>query len=440
MSYRKNKWYNPSSLKGKILLTIFLLLIIQIGCQIPVPFINHDYLTSTFQNNTDLFSILNTFTGGAFKNLAFFALGVTPYITASIILQLLSIAFPKLGEIQKDGASGKDKWERITLITGIGLAFFQSIFLAISFGRQGLFNKYTWYVVILTSIIWTIGTAIVSLIGQFITKHGIGNGTSIIIAANIIAGLPSTAMAIYEMYLRNKEVVIIILNSFITLAITFGIIAFVVILENAHKDIPIQYAKSSNYGHKINSTIPIKLNAANVMPIIFASTIYSLPIMFFGNSTNKVLLSISKFFSSSAWFDLNHWYYTIGFFVYGLMVIGFAYFYTSIVFNPVEIANNLKKTGAVIPGIRPGKTTQDYIASQIKYITLMGALFLFVIAEIPTLLSKIFNLGSLSFGGTSIIIVVGVITELTKIIFAEKAIKGYKTSKKSVLFGVPTKL
>jgi preprotein translocase subunit SecY len=225
------------------------------------------------------------------------------------------------------------------------------------------------------------------------------------------------------------------MNSAVIIMIMFAIIAFVVILEGATKEIPIQYAKSSNYGHKINSTIPIKLNAANVMPIIFASTIYSLPVMFFGNSHNKVLLTISKFFSSSAWFDADHWYYSIGFIVYGLLIVFFAYFYTSIIFNPVEVANNLKKSGAVIPGIRPGKATQDYIAKQIKYITFIGALFLFLIAEIPTLLAAIFHLQSLSFGGTSIIIVVGVITELTKIILSEKVLKEYKTSK-NVLFGI----
>ena len=440
-SNKKTKWYKPETFKGKIILTIFMLLIVRIGCQVPVPFVDVSYLSELFSSNTDIYSMLNAFTGGSFLQLSFFAFGVSPYITASIVLQLLGVAFPRLAEIQKDGETGRKKWDKINYCVGVLLALLQSVSMAIVFGRQGLLTTYTWWSVIIVSIAWTIGVAFITAIGQFISKNGFGNGISLILMINIISEFPGMAMDLYTKFIKGKTVINMIANTSIIIIICLIFIGLVVILYNAEKKIKIQYPTNKQYVKTQDSYIPVKLNTAGVMPIILASTLYSLPIMFFANSSNKTLVNISKFFSSSAWFDVEHIWYTIGFVIYGILVIAFAYFYTSITFNPLEIANNLKKSNGVIPGIRPGKPTSDYIEKNIKYMTFIGAVLLFIIAEIPTFLSLAFNISSLSIGGTSVIIVVGVIVETTSAIKAQCLTLKYNASKQNKsIFGIPAKV
>ena len=380
-----------------------------------------------------MLSMLNAFSGGSFSKLSLFAFGVTPYITASIVLQLLGVTFPSLHELQKDGEYGRKKWEKINYCLGIGMSILQGISMTIVFGKQGILSTYTWWSVLLVTLIWAIGTACITGIGLFITKNGFGNGISLILMINIVSELPSTAIDIYNKFLKSQNISNIVFNSIVIIGICLIYVGATVVLSKAEKHINTIYPSNNKFVRTQDLFIPIKLNTANVMPIILTSTIYSLPIMFFSNSSNKVLVTISKFFSSSAWFDLEHIWYTLGFVLYAILVIAFAYFYTNISFNPIEIANNLKKSNGLIPGIRPGKPTVDYLTKQMKYMTFVGAVFLFIIAEVPTFLSLAFGLNNLSFGGTSIIIVVGVIIETMNLIKANRMSKSYTKPKQSLI-------
>lgn len=434
-SYGIKKWYKPETLRTKIIVTIVLLLFIRILSNVPLPFVDKEYLATIFSGKEGALAMLNSFSGGAFLNMTVMAMGVTPYITASIILQLLTIAIPGLEEIQKDGDYGRKKWEKIQICVGLGLGVLQSVALSISLGKQGVFTTYNIGVAMLVSLIWAIGSAICIAIGTYITKFGIGNGISLILTFNIIAELPSDVTSFYEAYLHNKNFVEIIVNSCVFILIVGMLIAATIVLCNAQKNITVMYAGRNNkLGQAKNtSSIPIKLNASGVMPVIFASTIFGLPAMFLQGSTSKIAQGILHFCSSTYWFDLDHWWRILGLFVYGLMVIGFAYFYSQIAFNPLEISTNLKKQGAFIPGVRPGKPTADYLTAQMKYMTFWGAVFLFLLTQIPTVICHFSHIGSLSFGGTSIIIIVGVCQETAMVIKAETIGSSYKVRSKSFL-------
>lgn len=436
--YGTKKWYKPGTLKSKILVTLLLLLFIRVCSNIPLPFINKEVLESIFTGKEGAMAMLNSFSGGAFLNMTMMAMSVTPYITASIILQLLAISFPKLEEIQKDGEYGRKKWERIQIYVGLGLGVLQSVGLAMTLGRQGLFTTYNAGTVALVSLIWAIGSGICIGIGTYITKFGIGNGISLILTFNIVAELPSDVVSFYEAYIHGENIVNIIGSCAVFTLIVGGLIAATIVLGNAQKEIPVIYSGKTNSNSKFGqaksqSSIPMKLNTSGVMPIIFTSTIFSLPIMFLQNSDNKIAQSILHFCSSTYWFDAEHWWRTLGLLVYGLMVIAFAYFYTQIAFNPLEIANNLKKQGAFIPGIRPGQPTVQYLSNQMKYMTLYGAIFLFLLTQIPTVICHFSHISSLSFGGTSVIIIVGVCQETAMAIKSETMFTSYKVQSKSFL-------
>ena len=434
----RNTWYKPTKLRPKIILTLLVLFMVRLCSNIPIPLINQDYLSTLFSNN-EAFSFIDTMSGGSFTNMTLMALGVTPYITASIILQLLTIAIPKLEDIQNDGEHGRKKWEKINIIVGLVLGFIQALGMAYGFGKQGLLNTYNAVNVLDLTVIWTLGCALIIAAGTYISKCGIGNGISLILAINIISGFPSDILAFYEMYLKDESIANISIRVLLFLVIVICLIAFTILLNNAEKEIEVIYpnGKNNKMTRSSKSNIPIKLNTAGVMPVIFTSTLYSLPIMFLSNSTNSVAQELVKFCSSQYWFDLDHWWRTLGLVVYFLLMIFFAYFYTSISFNPMMIANQLKKSGACIPGIRPGKPTEEYLTKQIKYVVFLGATFLFILTEIPTMISIFTNMTSLSFGGTSIIIVVGVIQETTLTIKAENLSKSYV--KDSKFLGLSTK-
>lgn len=436
IKYGVKKWYKPEKLSIKIILTIAILLFIRMCANIPIPLINQEYLKILFENKTG-FELINAFSGGAFTNMTFMALSVTPYITASIILQLLTIIFPNLAEIQKGGEEDKKKWELWQIITSVILGIIQSVGLAITFGRQGLINNYGFWSILLVSFLWTLGSIITIVAGTYISKFCIGNGISLILAINIMSTLPSDVLSFYTVYIKGQKLNHIIGIIPIALIIIIGLIVFTVILNSAQKEISVIYPKQAIHGNRKNvSTIPIKLNLAGVMPVIFASTLYSLPLMFLSNSQNKVAQAIVHFCSSTYWFDLEHWWRTFGFVFYGLLVIFFAYFYTAIVFNPREVAQNLKKSGACIPGIRPGQPTVEYIEKQCKYMTLLGAIYLFILTQVPTIITHFSSIKSLSFGGTSVIIIVGVILETALVIKSEKVMLSYSIKKTNSFMGM----
>lgn len=435
------KWYKPEKLSTKILLTVCILLFIRVCSNIPIPFINKEYLDIMFADNS-AFSLINTFSGGSFTQMSLMALSVTPYITASIILQLLTIVFPKLAEIPKGSPEDKKKWEIWQFVVGIILGITQSIGVALTFGRQGLITPYNFGTVALTVLLWSIGAIITIGAGTYITKCCFGNGISIILTMNIISSLPGDTLNFYNMYIKGENIGNIIIACLVGLLIVLGLISATVILNEAQKEINVIYSKNAykNGGNnKSVSTIPLKLNIAGVMPVIFTSTLFSLPLMFLTNSSNKVAQAIVHICSSTYWFDGEHWWRTIGFFLYGALVIFFAYFYTAIVFNPFEIAQNLKKSGACIPGVRPGQPTIEYLTKQSKYLTLIGAVYLFLLTQIPMFIMQFTDLSYLSFGGTSIIIIVGVVLEIATTLKSERLKFAYtKATSSNSFLGLKT--
>ncbi|MBQ8218580.1 MAG: preprotein translocase subunit SecY [Bacilli bacterium] len=438
MTYSNKKWYKPTKLSTKISFAAILILFIRLLANIPVPFINRDYLSILFADSS-AFSLLNTFSGGAFTNMTFMALGVTPYITASIILQLLCITFPKLKDIQKEGNYDKNKWKVITIITGIGLGIIQSIGMAITLGSQGLFTSYNFTSVAVVSLLWVIGGTITILIGEYISKFCIGNGVSLILAANIIAALPRDIVSFWHVYVNNKSALDIVSAIVVFVFVVFLLISFTAVLTGAHKDIPIIYPSSRQSAYKNNSHIPMKLNSAGVMPVIFTSTLFSIPLMFISpNNTNPVASALYQISSGAYHYNFNSIYGIISIILNYVLVVLFAYFYTAITINTTELANKLRKKGACIPGIRPGQTTDEYLYKKIKYMTFIGATMLFVLTQIPMIITSFSSIGSLSISGTSIIIIVGVIMETALTIKAELAVKSYDNSNK-LLFGMSAK-
>lgn len=437
MSYSNKKWYKPTKLSTKIIFAVILLFFIRILANIPVPFINREYLSSLFADHS-AFTLLNTFSGGSFTNMTFMALGVTPYISASIILQLLCITFPKMKEIQKEGSYGQKKWKIITILTGIALGIVQSVAMAITLGRRGLFTNYNFTSVFVVSLLWVIGGTITILIGEYISKFCVGNGISLILASNIIVQLPGDILTFWKVYVQEKSNLEIVSAAIVFIFIVFLLISFTCVLTGAQKEIPVMYPKAANSAYKNNSSIPIKLNAAGVMPIIFTSTIFSIPLMFIqSNTTNKVASAIYGICNT-------HYRYTTLWGVVGLvldfiMVIAFAYFYTAITFNTVEIANKLRKKGACIPGIRPGAPTDLYLYNKSKYMTFIGAVMLFTLTQIPTVITNLSDIKSLSFSGTSVIIIVGVVMETAMTIRSEMMVNAYSKASDKQFFGMKVK-
>lgn len=377
--------------------------------------------------------------------MSIFALGISPYITSSIIMQLLTIAIPKLEELQKDGETGRKKIAEITRYVTVALALLTSIVMAIGFGNSNAFgNKSSMtslqYVltIALVVITWTAGSAFLMWLGERITEKGVGNGISIILVINIIARVPSDLYNLYESKVKitstnGRSIGGALLAAVIIFLVIVAIFALVVILQGGQRKIAVQYSKKLQ-GRKMvggqSSCIPLKVNTAGVIPIIFASSIMQLPIVisnFFGKQAGDGTFwgKVLRLLNSGSWFNLDNFKYTLGFLVYAALVIIFAYFYTSITFNPIEVADNMKKQGGFVPGIRPGKPTEEYLTRILNYIVLIGAVGLLIVATIPIVFSGVFS-ASVSFGGTSLIIVVGVILETLNKIESMMVVRNYK--------------
>ncbi|MBP5564391.1 MAG: preprotein translocase subunit SecY, partial [Lachnospiraceae bacterium] len=360
-----------------------------------------------------------------------FALNITPYITSSIIMQLMTIAIPKLEEMQNDGEDGRKKIASITRYVTIGLALVESGAMAIGFGSQGLITDYNALSVLTVIAAMTAGSAFLMWAGERITEKGVGNGISIVLIINIISSFPEDAKTLFDQFVLDNSVAIGVLNAVLIILVVLVLIVLVIILSDATRKIPLQYAKKIQ-GNKMmggnTTTIPIKINTAGVMPVIFASSILQFPIIIsqmVGYSGAGWWNEALKFMNARYWFNKNDFIYTLGVIAYVAMCIFFAYFYTSITFNPIEIANNLKKAGGFVPGIRPGKPTSDYLNTVLNYIIFIGAIGLTIVAIYPYVFSGLFG-ASVSFGGTSIIIVVGVIIETVKQVESQMIVRNYK--------------
>ena len=427
--------FKIKDIRNRIFYTLVMLVIIRIGSQLPLPGVNAEVIANWFATNqtADSLNFFNAITGGSFEQMSVFALNITPYITSSIIMQLLTIAIPKLEEMQKDGEDGRKKIAEITRYVTVALALIQSIAMAIGFGRGGYLDKFDALHVILMVTGLTAGSAVLMWIGERITEHGVGNGISIVLVINIISRIPEDLMTLYTQFIANApNVGNAIIAAAVILAVILVTVVFVIILQDGERRIPVQYSKKIQGRKQVggqSTHIPLKVNTAGVIPIIFAQSIMQFPviiaaIMGKGNGTgigSKILNGLSQ----SYWCDPANPVYSIGLVVYIVLVIAFAYFYTSITFNPLEVANNMKRQGGFIPGIRPGKPTSDYLTKILNYIVFIGAVGLMIVAVIPIFFNGVFS-ANVSFGGTSIIIIVGVVIETLKQIESQMRVRYYK--------------
>lgn len=415
------KAFSIKDIRKKLFYTFMMMVVIRLGSQIPTPGVNPTFIQSFFENQTgDAFNFFDAFTGGSFTQMSIFALSITPYITSSIIMQLLTIAIPKLEEMQKDGADGRKKIAAITRYVTVALALIESIAMSVGFGRQGLLIEYNFVNVAIVVCTLTAGSAMLMWIGERITEKGVGNGISIVLLINIISRVPSDFVTLYEQFIQGKSFAKGLLAGAIILVVVLVVVIFVVILQGGERRIAVQYSQKvqgrKTYGGR-STFIPLKVNTAGVIPIIFSSSLFQMPIIiaqFLGKGDGTGVGSqILRALNSNNWCDPEHLVYSLGLVVYIILTVFFAYFYTSITFNPLEIANNLKKSGGFIPGIRPGKPTVDYLQSILNYIIFIGACGLIIVQVIPYFFNGVFG-ANVSFGGTSIIIIVGVILETMK--------------------------
>ena len=424
--------FKNKQLRKKLLFTTLILIVVRFGSQLPIPEIDSAQISAYLKSTLgDTFSLLNSFTGGSFMQMSVFALSVTPYITSSIIMQLMTIVIPALEEMQKDGEDGRKRMAKITRYVTVVLAIIEGAGLAIGFANQGaLGTDYTTFTIVTMIIALTAGAVLVMWLGERITESGIGNGISIILLVNIVSGMPGDFTSLYNQFMKGKQIGPALIAGCVIVGVVLAVVVFVIVLSDAERHIPVQYSKKMQ-GRKLvggqQSKIPLKVNTAGVIPIIFASSIMQFPIMLqnvlkYENNgfIGKALTSLN----SSTWFDASHPKRSIGLLIYIVLVVLFAYFYTSITFNPLEISNNMKKQGGFIPGIRPGKPTVDYLNKILKYIIFIGAAGLTIVAVVPFFFNGVFG-ASVSFGGTSIIIVVGVILETIKQIQSQLLVQNY---------------
>ena len=418
-------------IRRKLLFTLFILIITRLGSQLPIPGIDSarisEYLNSLLG---DSFNLLNSFTGGSFESMSVFALNVTPYITSSIIIQLLTIAIPALEEMHRDGEDGRKKINTITRFVTLGLAILESAGLAIGFGRQGLLSDFSPLIVAEMIVCLTAGAVFVMWLGEQITDKGIGNGISIILLINIVSRMPSDLYSLYQKFVQGKQIGGIVIAVAVILAIIIGTFILTILLNDAERKIPVQYSKKLQGRRQIGgqgSVLPVKVNTASVIPIIFSSSLLQFPLVIqqlVGANPDGIPGYIFACLNQSNWCDPEHPERSVGLVVYLLLTVLFAYFYTSITFNPLEIANNMKKQGGFIPGIRPGKPTVDYLNAILNYIIFIGAIGLCIIAVIPIFFNGVFG-ANVSFGGTSLIIIAGVVLETIKQIESQMLVRHY---------------
>jgi len=418
----KNAFKIPD-LRKKLLFTIGILIVYRLGIRVPVPGIDQEAFTALIERFGQLGSFLDIISGGAFKQVSIFAMGITPYVNASIIMQLLTVAIPALERLQKEGETGRKKIQQMVRYLTVGLAMVQAIAywyatrMASSSTLPGFLNA------ILVVVSFTAGTAFIMWLGEQINEKGIGNGISLIIFAGIITGGPNAIKMLFG-YFQNwsvtSNVFVSVIGTAAIIAVFVVVVALVVFVQSAERRIPVQYAKKvvgrKMYGGQ-NTYLPIKVNQAGVIPVIFAISIVSLPstlVSLFGGTG-----PVAEWFMN---FSGNPFYYIF----YALLILGFTFFYSMVQFNPIEIANNLQKNGGFIPGIRPGRPTSDFIARTARRLNWIDGLFLIVIVLFPVLLSAVTKAQGVWFGGTAVLIVVGVAIDLVNQLESQMVMRHYK--------------
>lgn len=412
--------FKVAEIRSKMIFTLLMLVVFRIGSNIPVPGINRSALAQVFTGETGLFDLFDLFSGGSFSQFTIFALSITPYITASIIIQLLTMAFPYFERLAKEGQEGRKKMAQITRYLTIVLALVQAFGLTIGLFRQAVIDQ-TWFSFAVIILVLTAGTAFLMWLGEQINDKGIGNGISLIIFGGIVARIPSGIRSMWTQYSDGKLSIVTLL-----LFLVFAIVVILGIIEvqQGTRRIPVQYAKRvvgrKMYGGQ-STHIPLKVNQAGVIPVIFALSILQFP------------LTITYFFPGTAFTEfVTKWLSPAGnpgVWVYAifnvLLIIFFNYFYTAVTFNPMEVAQNMKANGGFIPGIRPGKATVEYLSKVMSRISFVGAIFLAVIATLPTIVSQLTGM-NIHFGGTSLLIAVGVALDTMKQLENQMVMRNYQ--------------
>jgi preprotein translocase subunit SecY len=425
--------FGIKDIRKKIGYTFLMLIVIRLGSELPTPGVNPTYIKEFFAQNTgEAFNLFNAFTGGSFEQMSIFALSITPYITSSIIIQLLTIAIPKLEEMQKEGEDGRKKIVAITRYLTVVLALIESTAMAVGFGRQGLLKEYNFVNAAIVVLTLTAGSAFLMWIGERITEKGVGNGISIVLVINILSRVPSDMTTLFNQFVKGKSLASGGLAVLIILAIIVAMVVFVILLQDGERRIAVQYSQKiagrKTFGGQ-STHIPLKVNTAGVIPIIFASSLMQFPIViasFLGKGNGSGIGSeILRGMNQGNWLNPDQIKYSWGLIVYIVLTVFFAYFYTSITFNPLEIANNMKKSGGFIPGIRPGKPTVEYLTKRLNYIIFIGACGLVVVQVVPIFFNGWFG-ANVSFGGTSLIIIASVILETLKQIESQMLVRNYK--------------
>ena len=411
------KVWRTKELRNRILFTLIMLVFIRMVSQITVPGVNSEFLKSYFGDN-EAFNLMNAFTGGGLERLSVFALGVTPYITSSIIIQLFTISFPRLEQLAKEGESGRKKLTKYTQYVTLVLSLVSSISMVIGFRNQMLITRnYLTYAVAVATL--TGGSMILVWLGNRITEKGIGNGISMILLFNILSRMPQDMKTLYECFMQGKTWTKMTMAGLVIAMTIVVVICLTLLLNSAERRIPVVYTQKMQgrrFAGDGASNIPMKVNTAGVMPVIFATSLMTFPALILGllgKTPNGIWATVTKALNSNNWFDPSDWLPTVGYILYVLLLIFFAYYYTTITFNSAEIANNLKKAGATIPGKRPGKDTELYLQKILKHVIMIGVIGLLIVCTIPLVISGVTG-ANVSFGGTSLIIIVSVILEAVK--------------------------
>ena len=422
----RNAW-KIEDLRKKIVFTLFILMLTRIGSQIPVPYLDPSALAAMIQASGGIFGYLNVLTGGAFSQSTLFALSISPYITASIVVQLLTVAIPYLENLAKEGEEGKKKINKITRYVTLALALLQAYAYMMLLNNQGAITYFAgwqyYFVRIIIVMCFTAGAMLIIFLGERIDAKGFGNGISMVLFVGIVSrggAVISTMVAYLNMAINGEPKYFVGVPLVIVLFLLM--IAFIIVMTNAERKITVQYAKKivgrKQYGGQ-STFLPIKVNMSGVLPIIFASTLLAIPSTISGLAGISTESFWGKFLS---WFNPDQALYA---FLYFLLILGFNYFYVSVQYNPIEISNNLRKNSGTIPGIRPGKPTSDYIAKIVAKTTFLGGIFLSIIATLPIGVGALTGM-SISLGGTSIIILVGVALDTVRQLESQMMMRHYK--------------
>lgn len=414
----------------KILFTVLILVGYRLLSHVPLPYVNHKMLAEMAEMNRSM-GMLNLLTGGNLETMSIVALGISPYITASIVIQLLGVVFTRINEIQREGHAGQEKIKRITMLLGIILGGLQSVVMMWSYGWRGLLQEMTWYSILIPAAIMTLGVVILSFAGELITKKLFGNGISLILVTGILCSYPQDMYMLIAALINGRTAAGAVVNVVGCAIIMIVLLAFTVWLLVCEKHIHVTYSSKVKTASADDSMIPLKLVGGGVIPIIFASSILTIPLLI--QNLCRAHWKVFDIFDMTMWLNPDEWWASAGMLLYFLMIVGFGHYYQQMTINESELALNLKKRGGVVDGIRPGKPTEEYLHRQMYYLTVMGSLGLCIVAFIPIAMTAVLGLNHLSLFGTSLVIVVSVILEIDQKLRAEKLNKVYRAN--GVRFG-----